>query len=155
MPVRVLTDGDRAVGARGIQHAPQVNSSRFGAQSRNPGDRSVPVASVCPASGYLYGTYENPTNAGDGYSMGLPRRRGVVGYRVLPGQSADQGLQRSRRVPMWRTLSGGTRSMRTVSGFVDLRLLVGADEWPKSRAKSISAARNPSISRCPTCPMRH
>ena len=22
-----------------------------------------------PASGYLYGTYENPTNAGDGYSM--------------------------------------------------------------------------------------
>ena len=25
-----------------------------------------------PASGYLYGTYENPTNAGDGYSK---RRR--------------------------------------------------------------------------------
>ena len=22
-----------------------------------------------PASGYLYGTYENPTNAGDGYAM--------------------------------------------------------------------------------------
>ena len=24
-----------------------------------------------PSSGYLYGTYENPTNAGDGYSLSL------------------------------------------------------------------------------------
>ena len=80
-----------------------------------------------PASGYLYGTYENPTNAGDGYSMAYPRRRRTVGNRVLPDQPADQGLQRSgvrlRREPVRRL--PGQRARRAVRR---LRLLVGADD---------------------------
>jgi aspartate oxidase len=47
-----------------------------------------------PASGYLFGTYENPANAGDGYAMALPRRRRAHGHRVLSDQPAYQGLQR-------------------------------------------------------------
>ena len=67
MPVRVLTDGDRAVGAAAFN----TRTGEFVAV----GAKAVILATgACgrlglPASGYLYGTYENPTNAGDGYSM--------------------------------------------------------------------------------------
>ena len=68
MPVRVLTSGDgRAVGAVAL-------NSRTG-EFVAVGAKAVILATgACgrlglPASGYLYGTYENPTNAGDGYSM--------------------------------------------------------------------------------------
>ncbi|WP_107656276.1 fumarate reductase/succinate dehydrogenase flavoprotein subunit [Nocardia suismassiliense] len=67
MPVRVLTDGGRAVGAAALH----TRTGEFVAV----GAKSVILATgPCgrlglPASGYLYGTYENPTNAGDGYSM--------------------------------------------------------------------------------------
>ncbi|WP_197040130.1 fumarate reductase/succinate dehydrogenase flavoprotein subunit [Mycobacterium sp. URHB0044] len=68
VPVRVLTDDDgRAVGAAGL-------NSRTG-EFVVVGAKAVILATgPCgrlglPASGYLYGTYENPTNAGDGYSM--------------------------------------------------------------------------------------
>ena len=47
-----------------------------------------------PASGYLFGTYENPTNAGDGYAMAYHAGAELAGHRVLPDQPADQGLQR-------------------------------------------------------------
>ena len=47
-----------------------------------------------PASGYLFGTYENPTNAGDGYAMAYHAGAELTN-RVLPDQPADQGLQRS------------------------------------------------------------
>ena len=68
MPVRVLvgTDG-RACGAAAFN----TRSGEFVVV----GAKSVILATgPCgrlglPASGYLYGTYENPTNAGDGYSM--------------------------------------------------------------------------------------
>ncbi|MEV4946256.1 fumarate reductase/succinate dehydrogenase flavoprotein subunit [Streptomyces sp. NPDC053755] len=68
MPVRVLTDADgRAIGAAGLH-------------TRTGGFVTVRAGAVIlatgaagrlglPASGYLYGTYENPTNAGDGYAM--------------------------------------------------------------------------------------
>ncbi len=77
MPVRVLTedlrersDGEvirRAVGAAGF-------NTRTG-EFVTVGAKAVVLATgPCgrlglPASGYLYGTYENPTNAGDGYAM--------------------------------------------------------------------------------------
>ncbi|HTM85818.1 MAG TPA: fumarate reductase/succinate dehydrogenase flavoprotein subunit, partial [Mycobacterium sp.] len=67
MPVRVLTDGGRAVGAAALH----TRTGEFVAV----GAKTVILATgPCgrlglPASGYLYGTYENPTNAGDGYSM--------------------------------------------------------------------------------------
>ncbi|AFC49608.1 MULTISPECIES: fumarate reductase/succinate dehydrogenase flavoprotein subunit [Mycobacterium] len=67
MPVRVLTDGGRAVGAAAL-------NTRTG-EFVTVGAKAVILATgACgrlglPASGYLYGTYENPTNAGDGYSM--------------------------------------------------------------------------------------
>lgn len=67
MPVRVLTDDGRAVGAAGF-------NTRTG-EFVTVGAKAVILATgPCgrlglPASGYLYGTYENPTNAGDGYAM--------------------------------------------------------------------------------------
>ncbi|MFG2827212.1 fumarate reductase/succinate dehydrogenase flavoprotein subunit [Streptomyces sp. NPDC048434] len=67
MPVRVLTSGGRAVGAAGFHtRTGQFVTVRAGAV--------ILATGACgrlglPASGYLYGTYENPTNAGDGYAM--------------------------------------------------------------------------------------
>ncbi|WP_216892377.1 fumarate reductase/succinate dehydrogenase flavoprotein subunit [Nocardia alni] len=67
MPVRVLTEDGRAVGAAALH----TRTGEFVAV----GAKAVILATgPCgrlglPASGYLYGTYENPTNAGDGYSM--------------------------------------------------------------------------------------
>lgn len=70
MPVRVLVDrerGGRAIGAAALH----TRTGEFVAV----GAKAVILATgPCgrlglPASGYLYGTYENPTNAGDGYSM--------------------------------------------------------------------------------------
>lgn len=67
VPVRVLTSEGRAVGAAAL-------NSRTG-EFVVVGAKAVILATgACgrlglPASGYLYGTYENPTNAGDGYSM--------------------------------------------------------------------------------------
>jgi len=68
MPVRVLTNGEgRAAGAAAF-------NSRTG-EFVAVGAKAVILATgACgrlglPASGYLYGTYENPTNAGDGYAM--------------------------------------------------------------------------------------
>ncbi|ACU72687.1 HEAT domain containing protein [Catenulispora acidiphila DSM 44928] len=67
MPVRVLTEGGRAVGAAGFD-------TRSGAFVTVRAGAVILATGPCgrlglPASGYLYGTYENPTNAGDGYSM--------------------------------------------------------------------------------------
>ncbi|MFI5687734.1 fumarate reductase/succinate dehydrogenase flavoprotein subunit [Streptomyces sp. NPDC051636] len=67
MPVRVLTAQGRAVGAAGFNtRTGQFVTVRAGAV--------ILATGACgrlglPASGYLYGTYENPTNAGDGYAM--------------------------------------------------------------------------------------
>uniref|UniRef100_UPI0008303AAC fumarate reductase/succinate dehydrogenase flavoprotein subunit n=1 Tax=Actinomadura kijaniata TaxID=46161 RepID=UPI0008303AAC len=67
MPVRVLTDGGRAVGAAGFD-------TRTGEFVTVAAGAVILATGPCgrlglPASGYLYGTYENPTNAGDGYAM--------------------------------------------------------------------------------------
>ncbi|MFJ9714406.1 fumarate reductase/succinate dehydrogenase flavoprotein subunit [Streptomyces sp. NPDC101213] len=71
MPVRVLTAGEgearRAVGAAGF-------NTRTGAFVVVRAGAVILATGACgrlglPASGYLYGTYENPTNAGDGYAM--------------------------------------------------------------------------------------
>ncbi|WP_207514111.1 fumarate reductase/succinate dehydrogenase flavoprotein subunit [Mycolicibacterium celeriflavum] len=68
MPVRVLTDRTgRAVGAAAL-------NSRTGEFVAVAAKAVILATGPCgrlglPASGYLYGTYENPTNAGDGYSM--------------------------------------------------------------------------------------
>ncbi|MFH8935995.1 fumarate reductase/succinate dehydrogenase flavoprotein subunit [Streptomyces griseosporeus] len=67
MPVRVLTAGGRAVGAAGFHtRTGRFVTVRAGAVILATG----PCGRLgLPASGYLYGTYENPTNAGDGYAM--------------------------------------------------------------------------------------
>ncbi|SDI24602.1 Succinate dehydrogenase/fumarate reductase, flavoprotein subunit [Sinosporangium album] len=67
MPVRVLTSQGRAVGVAGFD----TRSGRFAVVSAGA---VILATGACgrlglPASGYLYGTYENPTNAGDGYAM--------------------------------------------------------------------------------------
>ncbi|MGB8352773.1 MAG: fumarate reductase/succinate dehydrogenase flavoprotein subunit [Chthoniobacteraceae bacterium] len=67
MATRVLLEGGRAVGAMGVN----VRTGEFVVI------RAKAVILCCgaagrlglPASGYLMGTYENPSNAGDGYSM--------------------------------------------------------------------------------------
>ncbi|PJK20469.1 fumarate reductase/succinate dehydrogenase flavoprotein subunit [Mycolicibacterium goodii] len=67
MPVRVLTDNGRAVGAAAF-------NTRTGEFVVVAARAVILSTGACgrlglPASGYLYGTYENPTNAGDGYAM--------------------------------------------------------------------------------------
>ncbi|WP_406439335.1 fumarate reductase/succinate dehydrogenase flavoprotein subunit [Streptomyces sp. NBC_00631] len=67
MPVRVLTADGRAVGAAGF-------NTRTGAFVTVRAGAVILATGAAgrlglPASGYLYGTYENPTNAGDGYAM--------------------------------------------------------------------------------------
>jgi succinate dehydrogenase/fumarate reductase flavoprotein subunit len=97
MPVRVLTDdlgersdgnstlGERSDGKSTLGERSDGKSTRraVGAAALNSrtgefvvvGAKAVilatgPCGRLClTASGYLYGTYENPTNAGDGYSM--------------------------------------------------------------------------------------
>ncbi|MDQ0788523.1 fumarate reductase/succinate dehydrogenase flavoprotein subunit [Streptomyces sp. B3I8] len=67
MPVRVLTAEGRAVGAAGFN----TRTGRFVTVRAGAVILATGAAGRLglPASGYLYGTYENPTNAGDGYSM--------------------------------------------------------------------------------------
>ncbi|MFL6113234.1 MAG: fumarate reductase/succinate dehydrogenase flavoprotein subunit [Catenulispora sp.] len=67
MPVRVLTAGGRAVGAAGFD----TRSGAFVTVSAGAVILATGASGRLglPASGYLYGTYENPTNAGDGHSM--------------------------------------------------------------------------------------
>ncbi|WP_407289063.1 fumarate reductase/succinate dehydrogenase flavoprotein subunit [Streptomyces sp. BP-8] len=68
MPVRVLTGPDgRAIGAAGFH-------TRTGGFVAIRAGAVILATGACgrlglPASGYLYGTYENPTNAGDGHAM--------------------------------------------------------------------------------------
>ncbi|WP_031077090.1 fumarate reductase/succinate dehydrogenase flavoprotein subunit [Streptomyces sp. NRRL S-118] len=68
MPVRVLTGPDgRAIGAAAFH----TRTGAFVAIRAGAVILATGAAGRLglPASGYLYGTYENPTNAGDGYSM--------------------------------------------------------------------------------------
>jgi succinate dehydrogenase/fumarate reductase flavoprotein subunit/HEAT repeat protein len=68
MPVRVLTGADgRARGIAGF-------NTRTGEFVTVAAGSVILATGACgrlglPASGYLYGTYENPTNAGDGHAM--------------------------------------------------------------------------------------
>jgi succinate dehydrogenase/fumarate reductase flavoprotein subunit/HEAT repeat protein len=68
MPVRVLTGPDgRACGLAGF-------NTRDGSFVTVSAGAVILATGACgrlglPASGYLYGTYENPTNAGDGHAM--------------------------------------------------------------------------------------
>jgi succinate dehydrogenase/fumarate reductase flavoprotein subunit/HEAT repeat protein len=68
MPVRVLTDtAGRACGIAGF-------NTRTGEFVTVAAGSVILATGACgrlglPASGYLYGTYENPTNAGDGHAM--------------------------------------------------------------------------------------
>ncbi|MFI6902143.1 fumarate reductase/succinate dehydrogenase flavoprotein subunit [Nonomuraea sp. NPDC050394] len=67
MPVRVLVEDGRAVGIAGFD-------TRSGAFVTVRAGAVILATGACgrlglPAGGYLYGTYENPTNAGDGYAM--------------------------------------------------------------------------------------
>lgn len=67
MATRVLVEGGRAIGAVGFD----VRSGDFVVIQAKAVILCTGASGRLglPASGYLYGTYENPTNAGDGYSM--------------------------------------------------------------------------------------
>ncbi len=67
MPVRILTHEGRAVGAVGFD----TRTGEFVTVQAGAVILATGAAGRLglPASGYLYGTYENPTNAGDGHAM--------------------------------------------------------------------------------------
>src|SRR5205814_7077216 len=85
VPVRVLVSDGRAVGVAGF-------NSRTGEFVVARAAAVVLATGACgrlglPASGYLYGTYENPTNAGDGYSMAFragAELSGIECFQVNP-----------------------------------------------------------------------
>ncbi|MEV6725818.1 fumarate reductase/succinate dehydrogenase flavoprotein subunit [Streptomyces xanthochromogenes] len=81
MPVRVLTAGGRAVGAAGFNtRTGEFVVVRAGAVILATG----PCGRLgLPASGYLYGTYENPTNAGDGYAMAYHAGAALTGIECF------------------------------------------------------------------------
>ncbi|MFD9049926.1 fumarate reductase/succinate dehydrogenase flavoprotein subunit [Streptomyces zaomyceticus] len=83
MPVRVLThpDDGRAVGAAGFNtRTGEFVVVRAGAVILATG----PCGRLgLPASGYLYGTYENPTNAGDGYAMAYHAGAALTGIECF------------------------------------------------------------------------
>ncbi|MFF5973293.1 fumarate reductase/succinate dehydrogenase flavoprotein subunit [Streptomyces sp. NPDC012769] len=83
MPVRVLThpDDGRAIGAAGFH-------TRTGAFVVVRAGAVILATGACgrlglPASGYLYGTYENPTNAGDGYAMAYHAGAALTGIECF------------------------------------------------------------------------
>ncbi|MGW5847005.1 fumarate reductase/succinate dehydrogenase flavoprotein subunit [Streptomyces sp. NPDC055254] len=83
MPVRVLTSPEdgRAVGAAGF-------NTRTGAFVTVRAGAVILATGPCgrlglPASGYLYGTYENPTNAGDGYAMAYHAGAALTGIECF------------------------------------------------------------------------
>ncbi|MFE5720385.1 fumarate reductase/succinate dehydrogenase flavoprotein subunit [Streptomyces erythrochromogenes] len=83
MPVRVLTapDDGRAIGAAAFH-------TRTGAFVTVRAGAVVLATGPCgrlglPASGYLYGTYENPTNAGDGYAMAYHAGAALTGIECF------------------------------------------------------------------------
>ncbi|WP_435972751.1 fumarate reductase/succinate dehydrogenase flavoprotein subunit [Streptomyces sp. Qhu_M48] len=83
MPVRVLThpEDGRAVGAAGFH-------TRTGAFVVVRAGAVILATGPCgrlglPASGYLYGTYENPTNAGDGYAMAYHAGAALTGIECF------------------------------------------------------------------------
>src|ERR1700749_4000767 len=81
MPVRVLTQDGRAVGAAALN----TRTGEFVAVAA----KAVILACGAsgrlglPASGYLYGTYENPANAGDGYSLAYHAGAELTGIECL------------------------------------------------------------------------
>ncbi|MEU9143689.1 fumarate reductase/succinate dehydrogenase flavoprotein subunit [Streptomyces sp. NPDC048349] len=83
MPVRVLThpDDGRAIGAAGF-------NTRTGEFVTVRAGAVILATGACgrlglPASGYLYGTYENPTNAGDGYAMAYHAGAALTGIECF------------------------------------------------------------------------
>ncbi|MEU9294059.1 fumarate reductase/succinate dehydrogenase flavoprotein subunit [Streptomyces sp. NPDC048266] len=83
MPVRILThpEDGRAVGAAGFHtRTGEFVVVRAGAVILATG----PCGRLgLPASGYLYGTYENPTNAGDGYAMAYHAGAALTGIECF------------------------------------------------------------------------
>ncbi|WP_405860510.1 fumarate reductase/succinate dehydrogenase flavoprotein subunit [Streptomyces sp. NBC_00090] len=83
MPVRVLThpEDGRAVGVAGFHtRTGEFVTVRAGAVILATG----PCGRLgLPASGYLYGTYENPTNAGDGYAMAYHAGAALTGIECF------------------------------------------------------------------------
>ncbi|MDV3124863.1 fumarate reductase/succinate dehydrogenase flavoprotein subunit [Mycobacterium sp. 21AC1] len=92
MPVRVLTYQGRAVGAAAF-------NTRTGEFVTVAAKAVILSTGACgrlglPASGYLYGTYENPTNAGDGYAMAYhagAELSGIECFQVNPLIKDDNG----------------------------------------------------------------
>ncbi|MFF8414043.1 fumarate reductase/succinate dehydrogenase flavoprotein subunit [Streptomyces omiyaensis] len=83
MPVRVLTrpEDGRAVGIAGFH-------TRTGEFVIVRAGAVILATGACgrlglPASGYLYGTYENPTNAGDGYAMAYHAGAALTGIECF------------------------------------------------------------------------
>lgn len=99
MPVRVLTDRGRAVGAVAFN----IRTGEFVTVAAKAVILSTGACGRLglPASGYLYGTYENPTNAGDGYAIAgsqyqSAQRCVTRGYCQRQPGIIDADLHRSR-----------------------------------------------------------
>ncbi|MDX1977058.1 MAG: fumarate reductase/succinate dehydrogenase flavoprotein subunit [Pseudanabaenaceae cyanobacterium bins.68] len=85
MATRILVRDGRAIGAVGFD----VRSGDFIIIQAKAVILSTGACGRLglPASGYLYGTYENPTNAGDGYSMAYhagAELRNIECYQINP-----------------------------------------------------------------------
>ena len=107
MATRVLIDEGRAVGAVGFN----VRTGEFVVI------RAKAVILCCgaagrlglPASGYLMGTYENPSNAGDGYSMAYhsgAELTNIECFQINPLLKDYNGVIGARTIRKWITKTG-------------------------------------------------
>ena len=72
-----------------------------------------------PTSGYLFGTYENAANSGDGYAMAYHAGAGLANLECYPDQSADQGLQRPGLRLCRRARSAATPPTTRATRFIE------------------------------------
>ena len=107
MATRVLIDEGRAAGAVGFN----VRTGEFVVI------RAKAVILCCgaagrlglPASGYLMGTYENPSNAGDGYSMAYhagAELTNIECFQINPLLKDYNGVIGARTIRKWITKTG-------------------------------------------------
>ncbi len=147
MPVRVLTDERAGPSARPRFNTRTGEFVAVGGQGGDPGHRGRAGGSACPPSGYLYGTYENPTNAGDGYSMAYhagAELSGIECFQVNP-------LIKDYNGPACAYVAnpfGGYQVNARWRAVRRLRLLVRPDDGRGARARSTPpAGRSTSRSR--------
>ena len=136
----------------GVRTPAPASSSPSRARRRHPGHRRRAAGSACPPRGYLYGTYENPTNAGDGYAMAYhagAELTGIECFQINP-------LIKDYNGPACAYVAnpfGGYQVNAAGRPLRRLRLLVGPDDG-RGEARDRLRARARSTSSSATCPTR-